>query len=189
MGSAPPLRIVILGCMGAGKSMLAREVGARLGLPIVHLDALFHGPGWIPLPHDLVGERLRQAMARPGWVIEGIQREFLAERLRAATTAVYLDYPTRVCLSGLAMRWMQTGSPETRDSEPPHPPERVTLFDLRVVRAFRGFQRPIFLREMECARDHCDVRIFRSRAETAEWLDALVEQHAGKPRGVLDAAG
>jgi hypothetical protein len=40
-------RVVILGCSGAGKSTFARALGARLGVPVVHLDALFWRPGWV----------------------------------------------------------------------------------------------------------------------------------------------
>src|SRR5690606_37268782 len=40
-------RIVILGCSGTGKSTLAQAIGARLGLPVVHLDSLFWKPGWV----------------------------------------------------------------------------------------------------------------------------------------------
>jgi adenylate kinase family enzyme len=31
-------RVAILGTAGAGKSSLARELGRRTGLPVVHLD-------------------------------------------------------------------------------------------------------------------------------------------------------
>ena len=37
-------RIAIIGCSGGGKSTLARSLGARLGLPIIHLDTIFGGP-------------------------------------------------------------------------------------------------------------------------------------------------
>lgn len=39
-------RIVILDKPGAGKSTLARKLGAKLALPAVHLDAGFYEPGW-----------------------------------------------------------------------------------------------------------------------------------------------
>lgn len=38
-------RILILGCGGAGKSTLARRLGAATGLPVVHLDGLYWQPG------------------------------------------------------------------------------------------------------------------------------------------------
>ena len=39
-------RIMIIGCGGAGKSTLARQLGEKLNLPVVHLDKLFWLPGW-----------------------------------------------------------------------------------------------------------------------------------------------
>lgn len=40
-----PTRITVMGPPGSGKSTLARMLGERLGLPVWHADALFHGPG------------------------------------------------------------------------------------------------------------------------------------------------
>lgn len=37
-------RLVILGCAGTGKTTLARTIGERLTLPVVHLDTLFTLP-------------------------------------------------------------------------------------------------------------------------------------------------
>ena len=42
----PPQRIVVVGCSGSGKSTMARELGRRLALPVVHLDVLHYLPGW-----------------------------------------------------------------------------------------------------------------------------------------------
>ena len=43
-------RIAVIGAGGAGKPRLARTLGQALGLPVVHLDAHYYGPGWQPLP-------------------------------------------------------------------------------------------------------------------------------------------
>ncbi len=37
----------MLGNCGSGKSTLARQLGAGLGLDVVHLDALYWRPGWV----------------------------------------------------------------------------------------------------------------------------------------------
>jgi adenylate kinase family enzyme len=39
-------RIAVIGSPGAGKSTLARELGAALGLPVYHLDRLLWRPHW-----------------------------------------------------------------------------------------------------------------------------------------------
>ena len=37
-------RILIIGCGGAGKSTLARALGEKTGLPVVHLDQIWWAP-------------------------------------------------------------------------------------------------------------------------------------------------
>lgn len=37
----PYNRVIIVGNSGSGKLTLAREMGERLGLPVVHLDKVF----------------------------------------------------------------------------------------------------------------------------------------------------
>lgn len=64
-------RILVLGPSGAGKSTLARRVGDRLGIPVVHLDALYWQPGWVASAAGPFRERIAQAAAGDAWVIEG----------------------------------------------------------------------------------------------------------------------
>ena len=40
-------RVMIIGQPGAGKSTLARQVGDRLGLPVVHIDHIHWQAGWV----------------------------------------------------------------------------------------------------------------------------------------------
>lgn len=66
--SGRPRRILVTGCSGAGKSTLARAVAARLDLPYRELDALFHGPGWVPRPRFV--DDVRAFAAEDAWVSE-----------------------------------------------------------------------------------------------------------------------
>ncbi|MDP2124712.1 MAG: topology modulation protein, partial [Parvibaculum sp.] len=45
-------RILVIGCSGGGKSTLARALGEKLALPVVHLDVLFWKPGWVESSYD-----------------------------------------------------------------------------------------------------------------------------------------
>ncbi len=66
-----PQRIVILGPSGSGKSTLARAIGAKLGLPVVHLDALFWLPGWTECETEEFRRRVTEAHKGERWVSEG----------------------------------------------------------------------------------------------------------------------
>ncbi len=43
-------RVLIIGSGGAGKSRLSVRLGEALGIPVLHLDALFWKPGWVMTP-------------------------------------------------------------------------------------------------------------------------------------------
>ena len=45
-------RIAIIGPGGAGKSTLAHQIGAKLGLPVIHLDAHYWHEGWVETPKE-----------------------------------------------------------------------------------------------------------------------------------------
>ena len=50
-------RVLVIGSGGAGKSTLARRLGERLGLEVVHLDALYWQAGWVEPAKEAWRER------------------------------------------------------------------------------------------------------------------------------------
>ncbi len=91
-----PRRIVILGPSGSGKSTLARLVGERLGLPVVHLDAIYWNPGWVHSDTGVFREKVADAARRDAWVMDGNYTAHLDLRLPRAEAVVWLDLPRHV---------------------------------------------------------------------------------------------
>ena len=96
--------MVIVGPGGAGKSVLARRLGSAWGLPVLHLDAAFWGPGWQPTPPEVWRGVVESLAAADRWIIEGGYPEVLSVVLARAELAVLLDLPRRVTLPRLVLR-------------------------------------------------------------------------------------
>lgn len=91
-------RILIIGCSGAGKSSLARELGARLNLPVHHLDRLWWLPGWVENSRENFDVKLAEILKTDQWVLDGNYVRTLPERLKYADTVIFLDYSRTRCL-------------------------------------------------------------------------------------------
>jgi adenylate kinase family enzyme len=98
-----PRRILVAGVAGTGKTTLAARMAAITGGPHTEIDALFHGPNWVPRPEFL--DDVRAFTAAESWTTEwqyGPVRPMLAER---ADLLVWLDLPfLRVTLPRVVRR-------------------------------------------------------------------------------------
>lgn len=169
-----PRRILVAGSSGAGKSTVAAAIGERLGLPYVELDALFHGPGWVPRP-EFAAEAAALA-AGGAWVTEwqySLARPVLLAR---AELLVWLDVPRWRVLVQLTARTVRrrvrrvelwNGNVE--------PPLRTVLTDRDHILRWAWRTHADTARRIAAARadDRCPpvVRL-RSRAEISAWLAA-----------------
>ena len=98
----PPRRVLVAGASGAGKTTLARRIADTLDVPHTEIDALFHGPGWVPRASfmDDVGELLAQLTWVTEWQYDGA-RPMLAA---AADTMLWLDLPRPLVTSRVVRR-------------------------------------------------------------------------------------
>ena len=97
-------RIILVGCGGAGKSTLARAMGERTGLPVVHLDQIFWRENWQSIPREEFDQLLQVEVEKPRWIIDGDYGRTLPLRLKSCDTAIFLDYPRWQCVLGVLKR-------------------------------------------------------------------------------------
>ena len=100
-------RVLVDGMMGSGKSTFARELAARTGLPVIHLDVHHWNPGWVRPSDPEWRERQRALLAGKAWIIDGNDNETLALRLERAETVVFLDIPWWLCAGRTFVRGLR----------------------------------------------------------------------------------
>ncbi|HEY1881285.1 MAG TPA: hypothetical protein VGG68_15260 [Caulobacteraceae bacterium] len=125
-------RIAIVGCSGGGKSTLARALGERLCLPVVHMDTLFWLPGWAESDHDEFRARVDVAAAEDRWVMDGGFITHSRARFERADTVVWIELPIWRCLAR-AMWRMLTHFGRARADLAPGCPERFDLAFYRYI--------------------------------------------------------
>lgn len=101
-------RILIIGCGGAGKSTLARQLGEKLSVPVVHLDKLYWKPGWVQESREEFDRKLAQELEKAKWIIDGNFNRTMPQRLQKCDTILYLDFSRWACLRGVIKRILTT---------------------------------------------------------------------------------
>ncbi len=96
--ASPMRRVSVVGNAGSGKSTLGRALAARLGVPHVELDGIYHQPGWTPLAEEELVRRVGEAAAGDGWVIDGNYTAVRSLIWARADTVVWLDLPRRTVM-------------------------------------------------------------------------------------------
>ncbi len=159
-------RVMIIGCPGAGKSTFARALAEKTGLPLIHLDLIWHKPDRTHISRDEFDLRLAEILAEDRWIIDGHYSRTLAPRFEACDTLFWLDLPLEECLAGVRARIGQP-RPDMPWQETKEDPEFTEY-----VRAFDRENRPQVETMLANAKNK-DIRILRSRAEVDAFLAAL----------------
>jgi adenylate kinase family enzyme len=172
-GYAPGMRrIAIVGCGGAGKSTLARALGERLGLPVIHLDVHFWKPGWTEPPDDEWARVHDGLLEGDAWIIDGNFGGTQEARMARADTILFLDVPRRVCLWG-ALRRVVRYRGRSRPDLGAGCPEKFDLPFLRWIWLFERDTRPEIVARLERHAEAKRVVTLRSRREIARFLESL----------------
>ena len=156
-------RIIVIGNSGAGKSTFARKLHQATGLPLYHLDLLWHRPDRTNVSREEFDARLGEIISHDRWIIDGNYQRTLEWRLQACDTVFLLDYPVELCLSGVEQR-MGKERPDMPWQETEWDPE----FHQWIV-DFPNRQLPQARLLLEQYREEKEIIVFTSREEEAAW--------------------
>ncbi|MDE6760905.1 MAG: adenylate kinase [Lachnospiraceae bacterium] len=158
------LKVIVIGCPGAGKSTFARKLRELTGLPLYYLDMLWHKPDQTNISREEFDVRLSEMMKEEKWIIDGNYLRTLEMRLKECDTVFLLDYPLEICLSGAQERigkrredlpWLETELDEEF---------RQWILD------FQKDQLPCIYGLLKQYQKDCHIVIFRSRKEADDYF-------------------
>ena len=165
-------RVLIVGASGCGKSTLARELAARVDLPLIHLDREFWLPGWVEMDRAVWRDKLARLCEQPRWVMDGNYGSTLPMRLGRADTIVFLDYPRRIYLFRVLKRIFKSRGrvrPDMGDGCPEH----LDWEFLRWVWNFERDERPKISNALPALSDDQVLHRFCHPRELEAWKRTL----------------
>jgi len=163
-------RVLVLGCPGAGKSVLARRLGAATGLPVVHLDRHFWQPGWVQPDEAAWRDRVAGLIDAPCWIMDGNYASTLDLRLARADTVVVVESAVWLCLLRVVRRACGSFGRERGADMAPGCKERFDWPFLAYILRFRRDQWPRTVRAL--AGFPGPVLTLRGRRDAADFLRA-----------------
>ena len=168
-------RILVVGCSGAGKSTVARALAARLGIPYRELDALYHGPGWVPRPEFAAD--VAAFVATGAWVSEWQYRAVRPLLLERAELLVWLDLSRWHVFAQLVPRTLRRRFRRTALWNGNVEPPLWTIFtDPEHILRWAWRTHPKTAERVEAVLacpDGPPVVRLRSRREVTQWLDGI----------------
>lgn len=157
-------RVMIVGCPGAGKSTFARKLRDRTGLPLYHLDLLWHKPDRTTVSREEFDARLGEILRKEEWIIDGNYQRTLEVRMKACNAVFLLDYPLELCLAGVEERVGRPHEDLPWTEETLDPEFRQWILD------FPKNSLPEIYQLLEEYQNSKEIYIFRSREEADAWL-------------------
>jgi adenylate kinase family enzyme len=166
------LRVLVIGSGGAGKSTFATRLGALTGLPVIHLDAYYWRPNWVPTPEAEWHARVDALLVGERWIMDGNYGGTLERRLARADTVIFLDLPRWRCLARVLRRWLRYRG-RSRPSAGQGCPERLHGEFLRWIWGYPRRRRAGILQRLAALRPDQQAVILRSPAAVEAYLRAV----------------
>ena len=157
-------KIIVIGCPGSGKTTFALKLYEKTGIPLFHLDAIWHKPDKTHILREEFDARMEEIFALDAWIIDGNYSRTVERRISECDTVFLFDLPVSVCLEGAVLRlgrqrrdmpWIET--------------ELDTKFEQEIIE-FSSKNLPRIYSLLESYKDGREIVIFKSREEADSFL-------------------
>jgi adenylate kinase family enzyme len=168
-------RVVVIGPAGAGKSRLARTLSDATGIEVIHLDALYWRPGWVPTPAEEWEAFQRREVERDEWIVEGLHETTVHLWLDAADTVVLFDISPLASIWRVTRRRLGRAGPSADIPAgcEPAPFHRAATKFLRYLWEYRRRTRAELFAELDKPRPGRRVVVLRREQDVQAFLGTL----------------
>ncbi|MSU74663.1 hypothetical protein EXS57_02700 [Candidatus Kaiserbacteria bacterium] len=98
-------RIIVIGSVGSGKTILSKKIAERLSLPLYTIDSFYFKDDSSKLSQGELEKRLKEIISKDRWLIDGQYTTQIPLRLSRADTAIFLDLKKRVIFWRILKRY------------------------------------------------------------------------------------
>ena len=160
-------KIIVVGSPGAGKTTFARKLQEKTGLPLYHLDSIWHKPDKTTISREEFDKILADIIDKDEWIIDGCYCRTIDVRIKSCDTVFFLDFPLKTCLEGARERVGQ------KRPEMPWVEETLDEEFKQWILDFPNTQLPKIYQSIKTYGKDKKIIILKSRTEADEYIDKI----------------
>lgn len=165
------MKIMIFGALASGKSTFARKLGAKLNMPVIHLDEVVHGLGG-HRQHRAIKRFVKEQAAKDHWIMDGnVLAKDKHHRIKQADIIILLNVNRLRAFATHLYRHIQlkTGKTNSLTNNP------YTTLDLWFSFSYTFWEFPALRREaLRTVKAHNkQVVVLRNWKQAQHYLDNL----------------
>lgn len=166
---------MLIGSGGAGKSTLAREIGKKLHIEVIHLDTIMWKPGWKFVKKEEQIAIQQELVQKEEWIIDGNYGGTMDIRFEKADTILFLDYSRYLCLYRALKRMVQYKS-KTRPDMIEGNDERLDFNFLKWIWNYPKKKKPQIMEKLQAIKEEKQVVILSSPKEAEKFLNEVASK-------------
>lgn len=164
-----------MGCAGAGKSYLAKQIAEITGLRLIHMDPFYYKSNWVQRDANEVKALALEAIEVDGWVFDGNHSETHKIRAEKSEIIIWVDIARWRCFYNVFYRaWKYRG--KTRPDMAADCVERVDWGFIKFIWNFNKRSWKI-TKLLEDNKEKKQVYRFRNYAEINAFVEKMRQEY------------